>query len=162
LSFNVSPQDVDGDGDLDFVITYDPQAITQLIIPNTYADGLVNQDLLQKITLPTGGSLSLEYVTARSEWNTDLSYGIRPWRLGPLGFRPVLSKVTTDDGMGNDGWVAYEYENGYSDEVTKEFRGFQRGYKKPPDDYDSRTRKFTWYYVWNEDYCRSTMDCGKV
>ena len=168
VPFNLSLQDADGDGDLDFVITYQSSGIMQFIIPNTSADGPVNQGLLQKITLPTGGSLSLEYAAAKSEWNTDFSSGIRPWRLGPLGFRPVLSKITMDDRMGNGTWIGYGYENGYYDVVTKEFRGFQRVIKTfPPHPEDFREdfpdvdvtrffadglKEFTWYHVWNQNY----------
>jgi YD repeat-containing protein len=165
---NLSLQDVDGDGDLDFVITYDRNGLTQVIIPNTSADALVNQDLLEKITLPTKGSLSLEYVAAKNEWNTNLSSGIRPWRLGSLGFRPVLWKILMEDQIGNGTWIDYEYENGYYDVVSKEFRGFQRVTKTfPPHPKDFHEdfpnvdvfshfgdglKEFSSYHVWNQNY----------
>jgi len=75
------------------------------------------KSLLKSITNMTGGITSLEYKPSSTFINTLLPYN-----------KPLVTKITKNDGLGNTSVQQYEYAQGKHDFVLREFLGF--GYVK--------------------------------
>lgn len=113
---SLSMQDINGDGLPDHLLKKTGNDPVKTLINHMGQVGLLN-----KITLPTGGSIDLEY--GRRGSTVDM----------PLN-RYVLTKVTKNDGYEFDPSMTgehsysetYDYSNGYYDRGERKFYGFGR------------------------------------
>lgn len=111
IDMGVRQVDVNNDGLVDILYSRDSDpAYHELYL----ADG-ISADLLSGITKDTGSTIEVDYDTY-SEADGNIFF--------PL---TVVSTVTTDDGLGNESTVTYDYEDGdyyYDSEYNHTFAGF--------------------------------------
>ena len=89
-------------------------------------------DLLTSITLPTGGSIAIDYATPTPADNPSVQFPIQ-----------VVAAVTTDDGLGNSVTTTYDYAGGAYYGSTVENRRFA-GFSTITETTDHRS--ITYYY----------------
>src|SRR3989339_655585 len=108
--------DLNGDGLLDF---YESNESSLEGPRGVYTSIGTKPDLLTSVSTSGGAEFSISYKSALEDsLNTDLAIPIY-----------VVSEVVTDDGLGNESSISYQYSGGhyykYFDGITGEFSGFE-------------------------------------
>lgn len=111
--------DLDGDGVIDLCVAKDGYK-------KAYLNSSQAPDLLTGVANGLGGSSEIEYT---SSTRYDSYYSNKTGKL-PFALQ-VVSKITSNDGRGNEYSTNYSYKDGYFDSENREFRGF--GYVKVTD-----------------------------
>ena len=106
--------DINGDGLVDDVHRYHTENYEVRLNSNA------GRDLLEKVTLPAGGSIAYGYSSSTQFDNKDLAGKERlPFSMW------LVTSVTTDDGLGQQSTDTYSYKGGMYCRPTCEFRGFR-------------------------------------
>lgn len=95
-------------------------------------------DLLETVENGMGGSFSLDYAPSSQYTNICLPAVLQ-----------TLSSLTASDGLGDSYTTTYDYENGYFDYETKDFRGFEYVTQTNPDQTWQKTQ-----FVIDDEYLK--------